>query len=144
MAQLNRYAFPIAMMMGLGISAFLVVAALQPALIQNSPLESASSRVPTAQVTPTATLGAQGRALFVAKGCLVCHNHPAFAELRHQTMALGYSDAPTLANLKMDADYLKRWLHNPRALKPTTLMPNLNLSDEEIDALSAFLLNAPN
>jgi cytochrome c oxidase subunit II len=34
---------------------------------------------------------------------------------------------------------LKRWLRNPQAVKPGNLMPNLNLSDADIEALAAYL-----
>ena len=50
-----------------------------------------------------------------------------------------FDDVPDLTKLKIDADYLRRWLHDPKALKPATTMPNLNLTDDEIDALVAFL-----
>jgi len=140
----KKYAFPIAMILGLGISTFIVVTALQAAPFSSPLTDLISLDVPTVAVTQTPGLAEQGRMLFVAKGCLVCHNHPAFAAERHQTMFLNFDDVPTLASLKIDADYLKRWLHDPRALKPTTQMPNLNLSDEEIDALVAFLTTSGN
>jgi len=34
---------------------------------------------------------------------------------------------------------LRRWLANPPGLKPGSLMPNLNLSATDIDALVAYL-----
>ncbi len=34
---------------------------------------------------------------------------------------------------------LKRWLTNPPAVKPDAVMPNLNLSQADIDALTAYL-----
>jgi cytochrome c oxidase subunit 2 len=46
---------------------------------------------------------------------------------------------PNLTTVKADPEYLRRWLANPSALKPNTEMPNLGLSETEIDALVAFL-----
>jgi cytochrome c1 len=34
---------------------------------------------------------------------------------------------------------MRRWLAMPLELKPGSKMPNLNLSDEELDALVAYL-----
>jgi cytochrome c oxidase subunit 2 len=39
----------------------------------------------------------------------------------------------------MSAENLARWLRNPQAVKPGNLMPNLNLSDQDIAALVAYL-----
>jgi len=36
---------------------------------------------------------------------------------------------------------LKRWLRNPQAVKPGNDMPNLNLSEADIDAIAAYLEN---
>ena len=42
-------------------------------------------------------------------------------------------------NLDNNVDNLKKWLKDPPAVKPGTVMPNLNLSQSEIDSLVAFL-----
>ncbi len=78
-----------------------------------------------------------GQALFLAKGCVVCHHHEAVREARKELD--GFSIGPNLTNLKADPDYLRRWLKAPSALKPGTEMPTLGLSDDEIEALVAFL-----
>jgi mono/diheme cytochrome c family protein len=79
----------------------------------------------------------QGRALFVAKGCVTCHVHEeAKAEL---STAVG----PELTGRRYPADYLKRFLANPAiavAQRPATWqMPNLGLKPREIDALVTFV-----
>lgn len=40
---------------------------------------------------------------------------------------------------RLDADYLRRWLHDPIAVKADAKMPKLPLSDGQIDELVAFL-----
>lgn len=37
----------------------------------------------------------------------------------------------------------KRWLAKPEALKPGTFMPNFHLSEADIDAIVAYLFQAP-
>jgi len=34
---------------------------------------------------------------------------------------------------------LKAWLKNPQSIKPGTLMPNMGLSDEEIEIVVKYL-----
>jgi cytochrome c2 len=74
-----------------------------------------------------------GQTLFVAKGCSSCHSHPAVAESHS-------GPGPALPNHLLTADYLRRWLRDPKAVKSATLMPNLGLRASEVEALTAFLL----
>jgi cytochrome c oxidase subunit 2 len=83
----------------------------------------------------------QGLALFGAKGCSGCHTVTGYSrgkvgpDLTHvysrQTFAGGM--------FEMNADNLRRWLHNPPGEKPGARMPNLNLSPQEITQLIAYL-----
>lgn len=78
-----------------------------------------------------------GRALFLAKGCVMCHAHTEFAEVRR---AFGeFNIGPDLSAVPNTEEYLHTWLKDPKAIKPATEMPNLNLSEVEIEALVAFL-----
>lgn len=87
-------------------------------------------------------LAAQGAQLFVQKGCLACHaitgtvaqgvNAPNLTRFgSRQTLAAGLLDNT--------ADNLARWLANPQAVKPGSLMPNLGLGADDIAALTAYL-----
>jgi cytochrome c551/c552 len=82
-----------------------------------------------------------GQRLFVAKGCVVCHQHDAVADVK-KTIGFSMDDVPDLTNFSANADYLAKWLDDPQSIKPKTYMPQLNLSDGEITALVAFI-NAP-
>jgi len=78
-----------------------------------------------------------GRRLFIAKGCITCHVNSKVEKVStHWTIDMG---APNLSNFSADPDYLKKWLFNPSAVKPATQMPDLNLSENEIQALVAFI-----
>jgi mono/diheme cytochrome c family protein len=83
---------------------------------------------------PSAT-EVDGRTLFIAKGCVSCH------------MVSGLSSSipgpvlgPDLSNYQAGPAYLRRWLRDPVSLKSNTQMPNLNLSDDEIESLVTFLI----
>lgn len=80
---------------------------------------------------------AMGRALFLAKGCVMCHAHTEFTEVRK---AFGdFNIGPDLSRVPHTAEYLHTWLKDPQAVKPTAEMPNLELKETEIEALVAFL-----
>jgi mono/diheme cytochrome c family protein len=77
---------------------------------------------------------ALGEALFVAKGCIQCHTNSNVTIAKNM-----HPFGPDITFSKRTADYLQTWLADPSALKPGTQMPNLHLSDAEIDTLVTFL-----
>jgi cytochrome c2 len=80
---------------------------------------------------------AYGEALFVAKGCATCHTNTRIpARYIHINTGVG----PDLTAYPTSAEYLRVWLKDPSAVKPATKMPNLGLSEEEIEALISFLI----
>lgn len=78
-----------------------------------------------------------GQTLFVAKGCLTCHNHRAIDLVGNISVNAG----PDLTRPAFTPAYLRLWLKDPAAVKPETTMPNLGLEQAEIEALVAFLTN---
>jgi cytochrome c2 len=78
-----------------------------------------------------------GQALFLAKGCVICHAHASVSEAR-RTFG-DWRIGPDLSKLSAKPEYLQAWLKDPRAVKPATEMPDLKLKPAEIDALAAFL-----
>ena len=84
-----------------------------------------------------------GATLFRAKGCATCHVHGRIPG-RTGEFGGGYpAAAPDLTTYANDPELLRRWLRDPKAVKPTTAMPNLDLSDGEIADLIAFLNARP-
>jgi mono/diheme cytochrome c family protein len=77
----------------------------------------------------------RGRRLFVSRGCRGCH-----------AVAPGESSlSPRVPNLagtgiKVRREWLLQWLKNPRTYDRQTAMPQLDLSDEDIRHLVAFLM----
>lgn len=82
-----------------------------------------------------------GERLFIAKGCVVCHTHDAVSEVK-RAIPFNLDEAPDLTDYSAAPDYLAKWLDDPASIKPKTYMPKLDLSDDEIGALVAFI-NAP-
>lgn len=77
---------------------------------------------------------AKGRILYYEKyGCQACH----------QTNLKGGYVGPALDNVgsRLKAGWIFNWLKNPQAFKPESIEPNNNLTDEEAEALTAFLMS---
>lgn len=86
-----------------------------------------------------------GKALFVAKGCVTCHRH---AEVGYSGFQAAVGPDLTRAGrpgspVPPSRDYLRAWLKDPPAIRRGTQMPNLGLTDQEVDDLLTFLLNSP-
>ncbi len=76
-------------------------------------------------------LARQGAALIEARNCLACH----------QLGANGGLVGPALdqVTLRRPEAWLRRWLSNPSAVKPGTLMPEYEWSEADFRALFAYL-----
>jgi cytochrome c oxidase subunit 2 len=103
---------------------------------------------PTATFAPPtpATSADAGRTLFLTKGCSSCHQHEGLNLARvsavgGQTVAeiLGELGAPDLTHYQPNPDFVREWLQDPAAIRPNTAMPDLGLTEDEIEALLAFL-----
>jgi len=84
-----------------------------------------------------------GRRIFESTACINCHTIEGTVadgrfgpNLQHlmgrQTIASGAA-ANTRANLRL-------WIQNPGAIKPGALMPAMNLTDEELDEVTDYML----
>jgi mono/diheme cytochrome c family protein len=72
-----------------------------------------------------------GRAVFFSQGCYGCHRlGAAGTPIAHDLSRVGrkYTEAE-----------LEKWLRDPRSQKPTSHMPRLALTDDEIRALARYL-----
>ena len=82
------------------------------------------------------TQGEYGKILFIAKGCATCHTHPQ-VELALNPIRVDVGK--NLTGYVASPEFLRIWLKDPKAVKPNTEMPNLELSEAEIEALIAFI-----
>jgi cytochrome c2 len=96
--------------------------------------ETAVAQSPPAEAGKVMTTAEVGAALFVAKGCITCHQHGGISGARSLV-----SVGPNLTHYRPDPEFVHSWLKDPAAIKPGTAMPNLRLAKGEIEALIAFL-----
>ncbi len=84
---------------------------------------------------------AEGANLFRQKGCASCHAVKGFAagEVGPDLTHLKQRKVFAGAMFTMNDQNLRVWLRDPPGEKPGSLMPNLNLSEDEITKLIAYL-----
>ena len=91
---------------------------------------------------PAEALAQKGQQILLAGACIGCHTiagtaaqgkvGPNLTHFGSRTSIAGGALSNTEGNLK-------RWLANPPGVKPGSVMPNLNLSTDDIAALTAYL-----
>jgi mono/diheme cytochrome c family protein len=79
-----------------------------------------------------------GQQLFVAKGCITCHVNTRVPNY-YDYWTINPEGATNLSNFSASPEILRIRLKDPTAAKSDTQMPNLGLSDAEIEALIAFI-----
>jgi cytochrome c oxidase subunit 2 len=83
-----------------------------------------------------------GRRIFETTACVNCHTvagtiangrfGPNLTHLMSRETLAGGAARNTPENLRL-------WIQNPNAIKPGCLMPAMQLSDQDLDALAAYL-----
>lgn len=106
-----------------------------PPMTPSAYLEAGCGRCHASETVTEAPILSRGRALMARSGCFACHavrGHEGFR-----------SEAPPLAavGLKTGGGLLARWLADPRSVDPNTAMPNFQLNEHDIEALSHYLFN---
>jgi hypothetical protein len=97
-----------------------------------APTNKVETAVAETEISPSVEFG---EILFVSKGCVSCHQHNAIAYEGVET-----NIGPNVTSPDVSADFLRLWLQDPAQIRPNTQMPDLELTDAEIEALTAFLL----
>jgi cytochrome c oxidase subunit II len=119
------------------------VPAVQPSPIPGQPAPAPAQPAP-APAPPAGANPADGVAVIQQKGCGGCHTIPGIpgAVGTIGPNLGGVASRPTIAGGAVPnsgPNDLKRWILNPPALKPGTVMPNLGLTDEQATQVVAFL-----
>jgi cytochrome c oxidase subunit 2 len=103
---------------------------------------AAQEAKPAAQA-PVGSLAAQGAQIFASGACVGCHTVNG---VKNAAGIVGpnlthFGDRTTFAGATFpnDRQDLESWLRNPPAMKPGADMPNLHLTQDQIDALIAYL-----
>lgn len=94
------------------------------------------------EITAAFDLADRGKAVWSNARCSICHaiNGPGgrliggFVDLR-----VGGIDLQ-IAGTKLNRDWLYRWIKNPRAYFPNTLMPRFRFSDDDLRGLTEYIL----
>lgn len=127
------------------LAVLLALASLTPA--PGDAVSSATTIDGSAVSYPSTASYQRGTLLFAGKGCTGCHMHTSFPNARMQIgpdlSGLADRAASRVAGLDARA-YVWQSLREPGAYRAptssTVLMPDLHLSDEQIESLTAFLL----
>ncbi|MDQ1439513.1 MAG: cytochrome c oxidase subunit [Acidimicrobiaceae bacterium] len=102
---------------------------------------AANTATPRLPIESVEAKAAAGSTLFRQKGCASCHTvegyskgtvGPNLSHLQQRKVFAG-------AIFEMNDENLRKWLRNPPKEKPGSIMPNLNLSEDEITNLIAYL-----
>lgn len=81
---------------------------------------------------PSISPADRGRALFIAKGCNACHSNSDLVDRPdNQQIKVG----PELGGRRLARDYVMQKMAKPNS----EIMPDLGLSDAEINAIASFL-----
>jgi mono/diheme cytochrome c family protein len=101
----------------------------------SAPASTASTPQAGSVAAGSATLIADGQAVFAANGCANCH----------AVGGQGGSKAPHLTRVGADAEHTPEWLiahvKNPQVHKPDSRMPGFEgkINDKDLEALGAYL-----
>jgi cytochrome c551/c552 len=114
---------------------------------ENAASSAATTSSAAVQGAPSVTTG-RGALLFATKGCVGCHMHASFPNAHTQVgpdlTAVADRAGTRVAGLDARA-YIRQSLREPGAYRVggySALMPDLALTDEQIDSLTAFLLSS--
>jgi cytochrome c oxidase subunit II len=91
---------------------------------------------------PTTPEQVRGRDIFQTASCTMCHTvrgTTALAEVAPDLTHVGSRTTLAAGTLPNTRGHLAGWLANPQSIKPGSRMPNLYLSNEELEALTAYL-----
>lgn len=82
-------------------------------------------------IIPKPELSSEGEKVYQAKGCASCHS----------IKGVGANVGPDLGRIasKTNPTWIFNWIKNPRSYHPTTVMPNLGLTDQEALAVVSYL-----
>lgn len=99
----------------------------------------AAQKAPADAESEAAKAGFQA---FTQATCVACHaigGTSAVATIGPDLTHIGSRTTIAAGVLPNDTENLRKWLKDPTAIKPGSKMPNLNLSDEQLDALVPYL-----
>jgi cytochrome c oxidase subunit II len=99
----------------------------------------AAQKAPPAE--PSGGAAADGKALFARSACIGCHTIEGVSkgDVGPNLTHVGSRSIIASGILENTPENMARWIKDPPAEKPGSLMPNLHLSDSDVNALVAYL-----
>ncbi|HTX16794.1 MAG TPA: cytochrome c, partial [Candidatus Baltobacteraceae bacterium] len=85
---------------------------------------------------------AVGRALFLAKACFACHTIRgtiAMGKVGPDLTHLMSRDTIASGMLPNTPENLRKWIHDPGAVKEGALMPKVDMTDDQLNQITAYL-----
>lgn len=95
-----------------------------------------------AAAAPTSDEARRGMEVFMRSACIGCHTiagTPAQGKVGPDLTHVGGRQTIAAGMIDNTPENLARWLRNPQDVKPGNKMPNLNLSEQDISLLVAYL-----
>jgi cytochrome c oxidase subunit 2 len=99
-----------------------------------------AQRAPAAE--PQGDKAVRGKTVFQATSCAMCHSiqgTPAGAQRGPDLTHVGSRQTLAAGTLRNTPQELSSWIRNPQVHKPGTNMPATPVSQEDLDALVAYL-----
>jgi cytochrome c oxidase subunit 2 len=91
---------------------------------------------------PASEEARQGQEVFLSQPCAGCHTvrgTDAAGTQGPDLTHIGSRRSLAAGTLDNTPENMSRWLHDPQGVKPDNLMPNLPLTDEQVDQLVAYM-----
>jgi len=91
---------------------------------------------------PTTDLAIRGQQIFQSKTCINCHainGTNATAQVGPDLTHLASRETIAAGTLTNTPENLTAWLKDPQTVKPGALMPDVQLTDDELTALVAYM-----
>lgn len=92
--------------------------------------------------SPTDALAARGEEYFQNSACIACHRvrgTQAAGIVGPDLTNIGSRETLAAGTLANTPENMARWLRDPQGVKPGNLMPDLGLTDEQVEILVAYL-----
>ena len=126
--------------LAMGLTALCLVVGVGSFMMGSSvpEVEAQSETAPKAVADTSISQVELGAQLFVAKGCITCHVNTKVPN-SSAYWTINPEGATNLSNFSASPEILRIRLKDPTAAKSDTQMPNLGLSEIEIEALIAFI-----
>jgi cytochrome c oxidase subunit II len=91
---------------------------------------------------PTTEVQRRGRELFISRQCVMCHaleGTDARAVLGPDLTHVASRSLIAAGEIPNTHDNMVRWIRNPQKIKPGTQMPPSDFSDDDLNALAAYM-----